>query len=580
MKKSISRNITLTVCGLLVALNLVVSFVTYIKNNKDEELRFQQRALYITEIASQSGSGLLWGFEYDKLALFSEYLLDDPILSGVLFTSSSETHFGNRIIGFVKGKGSVNDEADSIEPYYPEYYDDIKHIELIRGGETIGQLFVFFDKRSLHAHQTQRIWADLIRGTLIFSVFFIAIYVVLQTQFVKPFKRSHELAKALTKKFNEFNLHIGKGGNLESSSFNDFNALIEGYSVQLNRQDEVGDFYRAFNALVNAITMILSELSQYSAQLNTLNEELEQRVKDRTQELEDTLNSLKNTQSRMVQQEKLASIGQLAAGVAHEINNPLGYISSNINRLEDYFNDISEFIDALEKQSTQTDGFSIESDSRKTFSELKAQFDYGFIKQDLPDLLKDCVEGSVRVQTIVQNLKSFSRMDDAGENTEFDINDAVNSTLKLVRNELKYNCDVEIDLGDSLVVAGHYGQINQVISNLLVNASHAIKETGKHGSVVIKTWSDECNVYLRVKDTGKGIPQSQINKIFEAFFTTKDVGKGTGLGLNISYDIIVNKHGGDISVESEVGKGTSFLITLPRERRRDDTDEVRRERDI
>lgn len=564
MKKSISKKITLTVCILLIALNLVVSFVGYVKNNKEEEKRFDQRALYITEIASQSGTNLLWDFEYDKLALFSQYILEDPLLSGVLFVSQAGggSELGH-VVGFIRGKGTVDEDIVNLEDNFPEFYDDTSQVDLVWDEEKIGELFVFFDRRDLHAYQDQRMWADLIRETLIFLIFLVAIYLVLQTQFVMPFKRSHELAKALTDKFNQFNKHLGEGGSLESSRFTDFNELVERHSVQLDRQDEVGDFYRAFNALVNAITMILSELSQYSNQLSTLNEELEQRVSDRTQELEDTCLDLKNTQSRMVQQEKLASIGQLAAGVAHEINNPLGYISSNINRLEEYFNDIFEFIEALEKQLTQSDIIETGSEDNQPLAELKDKFDYDFIKQDLPELLKDCVEGSVRVQSIVENLKSFSRMDDAGKIIEFDINDAVNSTLKLVHNELKYNCDVEKDLKSTLKVLGHYGQINQVISNLLVNASHAIKDTGQHGTVLIKTWSDDHKVYLVVQDTGKGIPEEYRDKIFEPFFTTKDVGKGTGLGLNISYDIIVNNHGGEISVESEVGKGTSFFIMLP-----------------
>ncbi|MFD2229082.1 sensor histidine kinase [Alkalimarinus sediminis] len=564
MKKSISKKITLTVCILLITLNLVVSFVGYLKDIKEEEKRFDQRARYITEIASQSGTNLLWDFEYNKLALFSQYILEDPLLSGVLFVSQvSGGSEPGHVVGFVRGRGAVDEEIVNLSDHYPNFYDDTSRADLIWGDEKIGELWLFFDRRAVHAYQDQKMWAELIRQTLIFLIFLIAIYLVLQTQFVMPFKRSHELAKALTEKFNQFNKHLGAGGSLESSRFTDFNALIDRYAVQLDRQDEVGDFYRAFNALVNAITMILSELSQYSNQLSILNEELEQRVSDRTQELEDACIDLKNTQSRMVQQEKLASIGQLAAGVAHEINNPLGYISSNINRLEEYLNDLFAYVEELEKQITQSEIVDTDGVINPSLEALKAKFDYAFIKQDLPELLKDCVEGSVRVQGIVENLKSFSRMDDAGKIIEFDINDAVNSTLKLVHNELKYNCDVELDLQSSLKILGHYGQVNQVISNLLVNASHAIKDTGKHGTVSIKTWSDDHNVYLVVKDTGKGIPEEIVDRVFEPFFTTKDVGKGTGLGLNISYDIIVNNHGGEISVESEVGKGTSFFISLP-----------------
>ena len=542
---------------------MIVSLVGYVKSTKEAENRFEQRAGYISEIASQSGTNLLWDFEYKKLALFSQYILEDPSVSGVLYITKAvgvvdQTH----AVGFIRGSGPVDKDVNDITRLFPDYYDDVNKIQLTWDNQIIGDLHIFFDRRELYIDQNQKILGNLIWETMIFLFFFVAIYLVLQTQFIQPFKRSHLLAMELTDKFNHFIKHIGEGGSLEANRFTDFGELLERHSIHLDRKDEVGDFYRAFNALVSAITVILSELSQYSSQLNILNEELESRVKERTQELEATCIDLKNAQGRMVQQEKLASIGQLAAGVAHEINNPLGYISSNINRLEEYFNDLFEFIGELEKEITNHEIIE-DGEHNQALTELKDKFDYDFIKQDLPELLKDCVEGSVRVQGIVENLKSFSRMDDAGTITEFDINDAINSTHKLVHNELKYNCDVEKDLQSTLKIWGHYGQINQVVSNLLVNASHAIKETEKFGTVSIKTWSDDSRVYLLVRDTGKGIQKEHVEKIFEPFFTTKAVGKGTGLGLNISYDIIVNNHKGEITVESEVGKGTTFMITLP-----------------
>lgn len=545
------------------------------KSTQEAEDRFDQRAHYITDIASQSGTNLLWDFEYGKLALFSKYILEDPSLSGILFISKSSGSIDQKhAVGFIRGKGPVDKEVSDIANLFPDYYDDTNKVDLTWDNLAIGELHIFFDRRGLYTEQNQKMLGNLIWETMVFLFFFVAIYLVLQTQFIVPFKRSHELAMSLTDKFNNFIKHIGEGGSLETSRFTDLGELLERHSIQLDRKDEVGDFYRAFNSLVNAITVILSELSQYSSQLSILNEELEHRVKDRTQELEATCFDLKNAQGRMVQQEKLASIGQLAAGVAHEINNPLGYISSNINRLEEYFNEIFEFISELEKEVTNHEVIEDSGEHGHSLTAIKEKFDYDFIKQDLPELLKDCVEGSIRVQGIVENLKSFSRMDDAGTIIEFDINDAINSTHKLVHNELKYSCDVEKDLQSTLKIWGHYGQINQVISNLLVNASHAISDTEKFGTVSIKTWSDDNNVYLVIKDTGKGIHEEHLDKIFEPFFTTKEVGKGTGLGLNISYDIIVNNHKGEITVESEVGKGTTFFITLPENQQVTESDTI------
>lgn len=558
----------------------MVSAVGYVNSIAEEEKRFDKRALYITEIASQSGIVLLWDYEYGKLALFSQYILDDPLLSGVLFLSKSGgVNEANHAVGFTRSRGAIDENYTNAVDLYPEFYDDVNQVSLKVDDQEIGELFVFYDKRELYASQHKKIIRDLVSESLIFLLFFIAIYIVLQKQFVLPFKRSHELAKGLTESFNDFMRHRGDGGDMESCKLVDFNDLVQKHSIQLNRQDEVGDFYRAFNSLVKTINLILSELSQYSSQLSILNDELELRVSSRTEELEATCLDLQNTQSRMVQQEKMASIGQLAAGVAHEINNPLGYISSNINRLEEYVNDIFEYVDELEKMVATADtieadtievgSVDVEKGSSHTIATLREKCDFDFIRTDLPELLKDCVEGSVRVQEIVENLKSFSRIDDAAKITEFDINDAVNNCLKLVHNELKYHCDVKKELKSTLNVLGHYGQINQVISNLLINASHAIKDTEKHGSITIKTWSDDSNVYLVIQDSGTGISEDYIDKIFDPFFTTKEVGKGTGLGLNISYDIIVNNHSGELTVESEIGKGTCFFITLPKSQQKD-----------
>jgi signal transduction histidine kinase len=297
-----------------------------------------------------------------------------------------------------------------------------------------------------------------------------------------------------------------------------------------------------------------------------LNDELESRVKERTEELsasneklKASYEDLKFAQTKMMQQEKLASIGQLAAGVAHEINNPVGYVSSNINRLQEYFDSLQQLIEAYRKILQEEKGEA----TQKKVASIDADNDLQFILEDLPEIVKECLEGVGRVQEIVRNLKDFSRVDDAGKRKLFNINDAIESTLKLVWNELKYDSNVEKELLNEAMVEANYGQINQVISNLLVNASHAIKETGKHGQIFIKSWSDDAWVCFSIEDSGTGMPEEIRKNIFDPFFTTKPVGKGTGLGLNISYDIIVNQHKGEIEVNSTPGAGSTFIIKLP-----------------
>ncbi|UCH80484.1 MAG: GHKL domain-containing protein [Nitrospiraceae bacterium] len=263
---------------------------------------------------------------------------------------------------------------------------------------------------------------------------------------------------------------------------------------------------------------------------------------------------LKETQSQMLQREKMASIGKLAAGVAHEINNPMGFISSNMNSLGTYTKKITEFIH-IQEQALMSVNF---PELTKEVEEQKKKLKVDFILDDIGQLLEESIEGADRVTKIVQNLKSFSRVDESEHNLA-NINDCMESTLNIVWNELKYKATVTKDYGDIPMTMCYPLQLNQVFVNLLVNASHAIETQGE---IRIKTWNGNGLVNISVSDTGRGIEKDKIKKIFEPFFTTKPEGEGTGLGLSITYDII-KKHRGDISVDSEVGKGTTFHIKIP-----------------
>ena len=263
---------------------------------------------------------------------------------------------------------------------------------------------------------------------------------------------------------------------------------------------------------------------------------------------------LKESQARIIQQEKMASIGQLAAGVAHEINNPMGYITSNMNSLWKYAEKLSHFI-AIQEQAIET---CADEATKVKIYELKRQIKLDLVLSDLRELITESLEGSKRVSKIVQDLKSFSRAD-GNEAIPSDLNECVRSTLNVVRNEIKYVAELELSLGDIAPVVCRPQQIGQVIMNLLVNAAHAI--TGKGVITLATRQVDDC-VEITVSDTGCGIAPENIHKIFEPFFTTKEAGKGTGLGLAISMDII-RKHNGELLVASELGKGTAFTVRLP-----------------
>ncbi|MDD2309128.1 MAG: ATP-binding protein [Desulfuromonadaceae bacterium] len=273
-----------------------------------------------------------------------------------------------------------------------------------------------------------------------------------------------------------------------------------------------------------------------------------------TQELEKAYSELKEAQMQIFQQEKMASIGQLAAGIAHEINNPMGFISSNLTTLNKYIVRLAEFIAAGDQLLAGN------MDAEK-LNGVRKMLKIDYIMEDARQLIAESQDGAGRVRRIVQDLKSFSRVDQT-ECALINLNEALETTINIAWNEIKYVATLDRQFGDIPHIKCFPQQLNQVFLNLLVNAAHAIGEG--QGTITVRTWSEAENVFVSVADTGCGMPDEIQRKIFEPFFTTKEIGKGTGLGLSISYDII-RKHGGEITVASEVGRGSTFVVRLPLE---------------
>ncbi|MDT8318225.1 MAG: response regulator [bacterium] len=296
------------------------------------------------------------------------------------------------------------------------------------------------------------------------------------------------------------------------------------------------------------------------AQIDEYSKNLESMVAKRTAQLEKAHKEVKEAQAQLMQTEKLSSLGQLAAGVAHEINNPIGFIQSNLKTLEEYIRDFMRVVDKSEAVVDALKKKDRNGLSRRLNELEKVRKDVGFdfLTEDIEKLIAESQEGTLRVYRIVRDLRDFSRADDA-ERKFFDIHRSLDSTLNIVWNELKYKAEVEKIYGDIPEVECFPTQLNQVFMNLFVNAAHAIKERGK---ITVKTYAEKEKVFIEVSDTGMGIPEENLKKLFDPFFTTKEPGKGTGLGLAISYNII-QKHKGYIRVKSEVGKGTTFTIALP-----------------
>lgn len=290
-----------------------------------------------------------------------------------------------------------------------------------------------------------------------------------------------------------------------------------------------------------------------TAQVVSLNDTTDLRAV--TQELKKAYAGLKEAQLQIFQQEKLASIGQLAAGVAHEINNPMGFISSNLTTLNKYIGRLAEFIAAGDQTLAECAG----NCATEKLNVVRKRLKIDYVMEDARQLIAESQDGAGRVRRIVQDLKSFSRVDQT-ECALINLNEALETTINIAWNEIKYVATIDRQFGDIPQIKCYPQQINQVFLNLLVNAAHAIGEN--QGTITVRTWSEAENVFVSVADTGCGMPDEIQQRIFEPFFTTKEVGKGTGLGLSISYDII-RKHGGEITVESEVGRGTTFIVRLP-----------------
>jgi signal transduction histidine kinase len=335
-----------------------------------------------------------------------------------------------------------------------------------------------------------------------------------------------------------------------------------GFLILIQNTGEIDQF------IIKSLGPILLKIANsYKAclqneELEKTQEILEKRVEIRTKGIKNAYYKLKQTQTQLLHSEKMASIGQLAAGIAHEINNPIGFILSNIGTLTDY-------VENLEKIITKYLQLGIlVKDSNKDIKEIKTlleeienileEIDYKFIIEDVYTLLSESITGTKRVNDIVQNLKSFANLDEA-EIKDADINECLETTLGIVWNELKYKAEVVKNYSEIPIISCYPGQLNQVFLNIVLNAVQAIEEKG---IITIKTEHEDSYITISISDNGMGIPRENLSRLFDPFFTTKPVGKGTGLGLSISYGII-EKHNGNIEVESEVGKGTKFIIKLP-----------------
>lgn len=326
-----------------------------------------------------------------------------------------------------------------------------------------------------------------------------------------------------------------------------------------------------WNETITPIKNIKGEIVNYLSINEDVTEKkrLQASLNIKNEELEEAKTRLKETQLSLIQEDKMASIGQLSAGIAHEINNPLGFVMSNFDTLKKYINKYEALINVYRKafdmviNEKNTSISALNTDIKNAEKASKIEF----ITEDVKELFKDTDEGLGRVRKIIGALRAFAHEGVNKVFEQYDINDGIKTTLIIANNEIKYNSKVILELGDIPAVDVYPEEINQVLLNLIVNASHAIKAKysgdEETGTITIKTYCDRDKVYISVTDNGIGIKEENLKRVFEPFFTTKPAGKGTGLGLSISYDIICNKHNGSLNVNSKYGEGTTITIELP-----------------
>lgn len=366
----------------------------------------------------------------------------------------------------------------------------------------------------------------------------------------------HELISTSNKLTVTFRLFESDRG-VQSQDY--FSWLLVGFSLVFTLL-LVMQFVLAKRSIRGMASLAVQRANDLTAINSELTEEIINRVRyqdelvQKTREIESANEKLAEAKNQLVQQEKLASLGQLSAGVAHEINNPVGFINSNLSMLKKYSDRLLGLIDSLEQSIHQSNCHEVQ----QSLEQLKTHYKFKSAKNNVLAVIEESQDGVERVKKIVHDLKNFSRVDEA-EWQWADIHQGIDSTLNIARNEIKYKAEVHLDYGDLPLVECVPSQINQVILNLLVNSAQAMESTG---NIYIRTWKEGDQVGIEVKDDGSGIPDTIIDKIFDPFFTTKEVGKGTGLGLSLSYGI-VQKHQGTLSVKSQLGVGTEFIILLP-----------------
>ncbi|MFM2062218.1 MAG: hypothetical protein RLZZ507_1888 [Cyanobacteriota bacterium] len=427
----------------------------------------------------------------------------------------------------------------------PEYTK--LNIEFERLSEQLNQIIKSADTQRDEANisfaKAKELRVQIIISGIVLSSFIAVALAFFTTKLItRPLQAVTNTARKITEESN-FNIRANVISNDEVGTL----------AASLNRLVEwVGDYTEQLEFARKTLEQRVEERTQ---ELRQAQRTLEQRVEERTQELQQALQDLKNTQAQLIQTEKMSSLGEMVAGIAHEINNPVNFIYGNIQCAENYLQDLISLLNLYQEQYPDKNLF---------IEEKIEEIDLEFLMEDLSKMLSSMKVGSQRIREIVLSLRNFSRLDES-EMKDVDIHEGIDNTLLILNHRLNQEIKVIKKYGDLPLIDCYPAQLNQVFMNIISNAIDALIESKKQANkqIVIETSKvDDQYIKVGIKDNGEGILPEIITKLFDPFFTTKPVGQGTGLGLSICYQII-DKHQGKIEVVSAVGEGTKFVITLP-----------------
>lgn len=495
----------------------VFTGTVFIKHGNIEKIRAYNS---IITIAADSMRPAIDKNDFDTIKTFSNSLLKNDT---ILFLYIVDKNTGKIIWSSIKGIEGIFPSQfwlDNKVKRQLKYYDS-QDIFVITKDAGSKQLLIGF----YNDHVLKTIVDILLQGYVVLALLFI----------VLGFASAFILAKVVAKPIRE--LAIGT---------EEFSAGNLSYRSKINSNDEIGKLAVAFNKMAENLDSLYSSLEhqvkERTVELSVKNEQLQGAYKE-----------LQETQVMLIQNEKMSSLGQLVAGIAHELNNPINFIYGNLEHLKNYMSDLFAIIGAYGETDEK-----LPEDVRNHVNSAKQEYDYEFLKEDLPALIKSCRDGAERCKQIIIDLKNFSRLDEAMLK-DIDIHDGLDSTLNILSGKLKNRAIIHKNYGNLPKLSCFAGQLNQVFMNIIDNAVHALKDNGE---IFIDTSYENNNIIVKIADNGTGIDKDVLPRIFDPFYTTKPVGEGTGMGLSISYKII-KKHNGKIDVRSEKGKGTQFIISIP-----------------